>query len=66
MKPRRFLTPDHEVRTMPTGNDPPRHPADGTLIDHLARRLGRVWSRLGPIEAIADGEAWADALSAQV
>ena len=49
---------------MPTGNDPPRHPADGTLIDHLARRLGRVWSRLGPIEAIADGEARADALSA--
>jgi hypothetical protein len=49
---------------MPTGNAAP-HPADDTLIDHLAHRLGRVRTRLGPIEAIPDGEARTDAMSVQ-
>src|SRR3954451_25387601 len=39
--------------------------AADTLIAHLARRLGRVWNQLEPIESIPDGEAQADALSAR-
>jgi hypothetical protein len=50
---------------MPIGSDASPHTPDDTLIDHLARRLGRVWNQLEPIESISDGEARADALSAQ-
>src|SRR5918994_3460090 len=50
---------------MPIGNDASPRAPDDTLIDHLARRLGRVWNQLEPIESISDGEAQADALSAQ-
>jgi hypothetical protein len=49
---------------MPIGTEAPPRAPDDTLIDHLAHRLGRVWNQLGPIEAIPDGEARADALSA--
>ena len=50
---------------MPIGNEAPPRTPDDTLIDDLARRLGRVWNQLEPIESISDGEARADALSAQ-
>jgi hypothetical protein len=50
---------------MPIGSDASPHTPDDTLIDHLARRLGRVWNQLEPIESIPDGETRADALSAQ-
>jgi len=37
---------------MPIGNEAPPRAPDDTLIDHLARRLGRVWNQLEPIESI--------------
>lgn len=57
---------------MPIGDDIPTpepepeaaSAAADTLIAHLARRLGRVWNQLEPIESIPDGKARADAVNA--